>query len=158
MVMPIISMNRMAMNESVATTCCYKMTISGTNMYWETLNGGQIGPGYSAGSLGWKQPDTYYKKWALLPYDVDVEKLEKAGFPELEATSAGSNTTYSVNGVEISEFLRSIDGKKEDCEHNSSDCAYRISGLLWSSNLHFDSTTKHDTGGSAAHAAVQFSS
>ncbi|MDR0928126.1 MAG: hypothetical protein LBM74_00240 [Oscillospiraceae bacterium] len=44
MLMPIVSMNKMAMNESVAATCCYRFISENAVIYQEILHGGYIDP------------------------------------------------------------------------------------------------------------------
>jgi len=67
MLMPIVSVNKMAMNESVAMTCCFQEVASPTNVYWEVLNGGWIGSGFVE-TKSWKHAGL--EAWAKLSYDI----------------------------------------------------------------------------------------
>ena len=58
MVMPVVTINKMAMNESVASTCCYRDVVTPTAVYWEVLHGGSIGSGFVGGWV--KNPDRAY--------------------------------------------------------------------------------------------------
>ena len=46
MLMPIVSMNKMSMNESVAASCCWRYVLGVHEQYPEILHGGKIGTTY----------------------------------------------------------------------------------------------------------------
>ena len=74
MLSPIVSMNRMAMNESVAMTCCYRDVVTPTAVYWEVLHGGWIGSGYAEGWV--KNPDYLDLDDSWLAYKYDLIFME----------------------------------------------------------------------------------
>jgi len=70
MLMPIVSMNKMAMNESVAASCCFQEVASPTNVYWEVLNGGWIGSGFVE-TKNWRD-GAFRDYWSKLGYDINL--------------------------------------------------------------------------------------
>lgn len=165
MLMPIVSMNKMAMNESVAATCCYHEKASPTNVYWEVLNGGWIGSGYvelknydkfNADDNGW------------LKYTHDIKDTWASGtLPVLSKTLAGTwvvnmNQNYISSLVPVDLIWDSKAGADDawyslsdwltykgtgmrdaTCSHNDSTCYYFLSDIQHKSNQHFQATTKH---------------
>ncbi|MCL1965402.1 MAG: hypothetical protein FWF69_10175 [Firmicutes bacterium] len=166
MLMPIVSMNKMAMNESVAATCCFKESASPTNVYWTTLNGGWIGQGYVE-TLDWKVSKRLLNGWTALGYDVKVpnDRYDLVTFPALwknEATGTWM-VDYTGGAIDLDVFFVSQDTIKrgDSCKHDSTNCKYRVWDIVWKQNYHFDSTTKHTNGvddWTVPHEAKQFNS
>jgi len=177
MLMPIVSMNKMAMNESVATTCCFRQKASPSNVYWEVLNGGWIGSGYvevksfnraSATTNGWTG------------FSWDVKELPSSGLPPVSKGLDGLWRVKLADGagfmdvlwgigdppydwVDLGEWMKSkkLSFKDGCCSHVDSDCIYFASEIQHRNNQHFQSTTKHSKGGanwSLPHTAVEFTS
>jgi hypothetical protein len=57
MLMPIISMSQMAMNESIAASCCYRVSLADAPVFQTTLHGGYVGGG-AIESYSWKMVDS----------------------------------------------------------------------------------------------------
>lgn len=181
MLMPIVSMNKMAMNESVATTCCYREVATPTAMYWEVLNGGWIGSGYVDGATRNSAYQYLNKSWLDYKYDViftagpdpDVDMSASVRYESLlypaGATTAVSNWyVYGTDGLllgTMSEYLGGLGvptRTDETCDHKTnSKCVYNTIGATFKENQHFESKTKHTTGGTdwaKPHTADKFSS
>jgi len=182
MLMPIVSMNKMAMNESVATTCCYRHMTSATNVYWEVLNGGWIGNGY-VDELVWlanRRPASRYPKditWTTLGLAWGGWASQTAAFgsiTEITITEvydpAGlvPRTTYVVSGgaaPTLGNDMHNLIGSgiisiSAACSHDTVDCAYREMEISYAENRHFQSEKKHDTASdwTKAHEASAFNS
>ena len=178
MLMPIVSMNKMAMNESVATTCCYRQVATPTATYWEVLNGGWIGSGYVE---SWAENTKYAgmnASWRNSKYDVnlastaDLTSYRVAYLTADDATGAATNNSkgwyvYSVanpaeGAVTLNEWLLNRGNliTSKICEHNNTDCIYGKATIELKTNQHFESKSAHDTTSNwkNPHAAKQFSS
>ena len=187
MLMPIVSMNKMAMNESVAATCCFQEVASPTNVYWEVLNGGWIGSGFVE-TKNWKQPNpTILKDWAKC-YGSDVTMKPSTGntyvIPYLSVSCCDDkiwvavggtgnywNGTYTTgaageNPAKAGEFNLYTMVANDDirigdrCAHNSTDCKYLDFEIQHLSNRHWEAVRAH--GGisdwAKPHEAVRFHS
>lgn len=166
MLMPIVSMNKMAMNESVAATCCYREVASATNVYWEVMNGGWIGSGY-VNELNWKNDS--FIGWGMLDFDITgVTSANLLTLPALNkrVTVEGKTEFYVItNGLEesVDVFLSTngVFGRGSSCSHNDGLCTLKVEEIVHRSNQHFESTTKHDTkkkDWTKPHTAAQFNS
>lgn len=172
MLMPIVSMNKMAMNESVAATCCYHEVASPTNVFWEVLHGGWIGAGY-VDVLGWWSSS--YKDWTALAYDVKgvkndngtynaLPKIAKTTVPQADGTTLTQWDVYDPNlgWVELCDFFKLDNPFSQGalCTHDSQECAYRFQEVQHLPNQHFQSTSAHKTADNwkVPHDAKQFNS
>ena len=180
MLMPIVSMNKMAMNESVATTCCYRQVATPTATYWEVLNGGWIGSGYVEELVKKSPYGSMDSSWFDFKYDIVGDgvgdKLKNNFVKYVSGATVGTDTSnpsgnWLVYGVDVtnpsgdtlSGFLANM-GLRTDatCDHKTNvNCVYRETKIAFKDNQHFESKTKHDKGGSdwaKPHGAAQFSS
>lgn len=181
MMMPIVSMNKMAMNESVATTCCYRQVPTPTAVYWEVLNGGWIGSGYKD-TLQWRDgyehlEDINMSAWLNLGYDLKGDAADVVDFMTNNtlvygAVNATAEPKYWINSVSqlmpnmsLGTQIANVSGGKtllgDVCDHDGTNCNYRVLAAVYSENQHFESTSKHDTGKANwqnPHDATQFSS
>ena len=170
MKMPVVSFAPMAMNESVCSTCCYRVTVaqSTTNYYWEVLHGGWIGQ-RSTNQAAWREEVD--ANWAEFPFDVDFSANE--GMIAIPFFNQEKNEWWVQYGVpddpmaEISldEFIsgdNAIAQKvNEDCFHMDSQCLYIAVGAPPSYSEHIDSTSPHVTAAGfhrMPHRALQFHS
>ncbi len=168
MKMPIVRRHPMAMNESVAATCCYRMVPSPAAITFEVLNGGSIKSGPEK-ILQWNpsiSPD-----WRQLDFDVDFtgytgpktvpifNSLRREWwvlfFAEDRFTSA-----ISMEG-----FLNAQNGqvaaKNYGCKHDTKACLYMAEVAAPTTNNHVDATKDHFTAGGdwrQPHTAQQFNS
>ena len=156
MMMPVVQLRAMAMNESVAATCCYRESASPTNTYWATLNGGWIGQAYAPGETKWDS--LVHTSWKWLDYDVS--NVDDGSI--LSYSVAGSVTLFDVGGVSLDSFLNDGTHKKlGSCKHADGSCAYISAPVILKPNQHCGSKSKHDTGGTAwskPHDAKQWGS
>ncbi len=174
MLMPIVSMNKMAMNESVAATCCYRQVASPTNVYWEVLNGGWIGSGYV--DVRARKSESL-KAWEVFNFDLKGWLNTDGSINAAPAVSTVVNpdgtTTYGVvwGGSVITLdafFTPSVSGQSTFtrggyCDHKvtgTNVCAYYDQSPQYKSNYHFEAKSKHAELSSWAtpHAANPFNS
>lgn len=167
MIMPAVTRRRMAMNESICTTCCYRVVASPTNYYWEVQNGGLIQETIGT-ELIWKE--NIPKAWAELSYDVDYSAWE--GLHAKPSYSFEDDTWWvlyytkdsALCKVLLRDFISGPDAMasvtNEGCRHIDHNCLYidAVPAFLYE---HVDATEPHKTAGvnfSANHAAMQFNS
>ena len=157
MITPIVYLSGMAMNESVAATCCYRETASQTNVYWSVLNGGWIGQAYVTEL---QHKSAVSTSWRMLDYDVS--NVDDGSV--LLRSTIGDTTYYTVNGASLENvFLNDgIHKKLGSCNHNTASCAYLVGPSYYlKANQHCGSKSRHDTGGSGwsrPHDAQQWGS
>lgn len=188
MLMPIVSMNKMAMNESVATSCCYREVVDVTNIVWKTLYGGYIGTAYVDNGWSWKD-DLSQQDRAIANAGYD---LRKSGAYVDASTAAGgyalnliwaqpvvqtlpigtgtfeTNASYQwcfevTGGVYVPAALAAsqLGLSFASCGHDTTSCVYKTHSQSLASNQHIGATAKHDTGGDSwakPHSAKQFNS
>lgn len=166
MLMPIVSMNKMAMNESVATSCCYREEITANSITLQyVLHGGQIQPAYldqsgfindavtswtmlSYDILGWSSLSTLADNKLKMTYNDDGDKIWRVGANDLTLSEFKTqNNLY--NGY--------------NCSHDDAGCAYWSYEIVQIPNAHVGSTSKHtvingDYSWDKPHPSVQFSS
>ena len=173
MLMPIVSMNKMAMNESVAATCCFQEVASPTNVYWEVLNGGWIGSGFVE-TKNWKKP--VLKDWAkcyghdvklngelplrdvsccndvitvtLTLADVAAAGANPAGwaFPVFGLATAVPPSPATPTKYEVNFFNLVAAGLAsigDKCDHNTTDCKYLDFEIQHLSNRHWEAVRAH---------------
>lgn len=166
MLMPIVSMNKMAMNESVAATCCYKEVGSTNNIYWQPLNGGHLGPSYVE-NLGWI--DDKAKAWGQLSFDVngliDSNGVWQEGGHVLSkrVDSLGNSEWWIDEAKTVDQWIADMPhvSRGRSCSHSDGTCPYRVFKITYETNQHVGATTKHTTGGDdwdKPHTAKQFNS
>ncbi len=182
MLMPIVSMNKMAMNESVAATCCYRQVPSPTNVYWEVLNGGWLGNGFKNDR---SLKHVSMKPWLALGFDLkpkwsplslnDVNSTNP--LPGIAKFTIDDQTEWWMTddlgnnaGILLDTWLANgpdgnLDwGRGPSCDHKSTGsniCAYYNQNAAYAYNQHFEAKSKHSTGGddwAFPHDAKQFNS
>lgn len=163
MLMPIVSMNKMAMNESVATTCCYRQVASNpTALYWDVLHGGWIGNGYGTATDTWKDAYAPYKNtsWLSTSFGRDLSGTDA----NIVALFSGNTLNYGTgSGTETAKWYVNswVSGQSLDtaiynassgtvsyadgsaCDHTSPSCKYRDYGYGYLTNKHFEATSAH---------------
>ena len=164
MKMPIVSLNNMAMNESVAATCCFAATDINGHAYETVLSGGylsdQIGNDitYKVGESWLTIRGDYAAAHAgydlIYTYDDDDRWLmginHSTGFVELgdlDAVADGNLALYQNNLT--------------NCDHLGSYCSYVDSIDASITKVHVGSTVQHSAGGTkwaSTHTAVRFNS
>lgn len=183
MKMPIVSMNRMAMNESVATTCCYRKVPTATVLYWEVLHGGWVGNGFveqalwrdslgsgatwtrnvgldftTADGVGWDTVTEVAAKYEIVTIS-DVRRLWDIEAGEVYDNGDGGTSVQSGMRTILSDYITI----QQDCSHTDlSTCKMKYLDQYYATDQHFESTSSHDvaTGQSwnKAHDARQYSS
>jgi len=187
MLMPIISMNKMAMNESVAATCCFQEVASPTNVYWEVLNGGWIGSGFVETKKklvhdSWFNYQLEASKDSYLP-DMKIHKYVSLGgvdyvaivvpdpLPVAWPYGIGAGDFVGITGtyaapedgdlVKLSALVAggavAFDGC---CDHKDSSCRYLKFEIAHLANRHWDSVKSHGgiTDWAKPHEAKRFHS
>ena len=157
MLMPIVSMNKMSMNESVAASCCWRYVLGVHEQYPEILHGGKIGTTYEV-KLQLKNKYKDLKSgWLALPYDVDV-------------VAAGREISYNPgrddwfwqegkNDYYLKDYPDRFKIVKSPCPHNDGSCSYYEEVPTYSQDMHIGATSAHVTDNwDEPHKAVQYSS
>lgn len=169
MIMPVVSRQKMAMNESICATCCYRYVVSPTNYSWEVLYGGLVGQPQNSNPnmLVWREGIP--KAWAELPYDVDFSVREgMQAKPSYSVVDSKWYVLYFANDVPftkmpLEQFMSGPDALaavvNEGCRHIDESCLYI--DVIPAPSLHTGATDAHATGGldyAADHVALQFNS
>ena len=171
MLKPIVSMNQMAMNESIATTCCYVW--NGTSLLGSASlpHGGQLVAGSKTTYYTWNKDRTgaaaisgswlNWKGGHVRPVFADwkYNAVDSQGNNVAYVSKDNVRTDLYVNGVVNAEIA--IDANY--CDHKGADCWYTKETSFNKSFTHVGSTSAHYTytGGHswlADHPAAQFSS
>ncbi len=178
MKMPIVFMTKMAMNESVAATCCYKQVASPTNVYWDLPHAGWVGNGYVDVRA---RKDPSLKAWEVFGFDLSGlaftnGKLTTVPPGIATMVDTNGNTTYGVvdSGVApsggrqyptLDEFFagQSTYSRGSSCDHKvtgSNVCAYYDQSPQYKVGWHFEAKSKHANLDNWAlpHEVVQFNS
>ena len=175
MLKPIVSMNQMAMNESIATTCCYVWNGNSILGSASLPHGGTL--------VGKKNPTVWYVNgkelngtWVSWTSGHVTDKGADAGVAGYVVTNAMDGTLGSHNhGAAIAGFAtmdEAVAGgyvKYATCNHSDADraagyCPYvKVTGGFNGKFTHTGATSAHydrTSGNSwlADHTAVQFSS
>lgn len=181
MQMPTISLARMAMCESVATSCCYRAVTTENATYWEVLSGGWVGNSYVNNITRRPEYETLHKSWLDYPYDIlfagsanPTEMRNPVANADVLLPGAESPTrdwyVYNPDGGLIgtlTEFLTQTPTRQPPfrattpCNHTDGSCAYFTADPTFVEGGHFDAERYHDTGGNdwrKPHEAQQFSS
>ena len=154
MLMPIVSMNKMSMNESVAASCCWRYVLGVHEQYPEILHGGKIGTTYEV-KLTLKNK---YKKmkngWLSLDYDVAANwAIEPIYYdPDNNLWKFSSNDTVVQK--------ESVSVVKPSCTHDDGSCSYYEEVPTYSQDMHIGATSAHanEKKWDEPHKAVQYSS
>ena len=172
MMMPIVSMNKMAMNESVASTCCYREVATPTAVYWEALHGGWIGNGYVNGKslkaeyvdmkASWRDYKGDFTGAGMIAL-MNQYDLKFTSFLNPDGTS-GPSAWYVLDGTPtlLDVALTNTPGAgvaNVGCTHDVDTCKYYNFAPKYEENQHFDSTSAHDSGNwKVPHTAKPFAS
>ena len=173
MLKPIVSMNQMAMNESIATTCCYVW--NGTSLLGSASlpHGGQLVAGSTTTYYTWNEGRTSAAaiNGSWLNWKGGHVNTKYAGYRYNAVDSQGNNIAFisDKNGVKIAD-LYNADGTVNTavatagyCDHKGADCWYTKETSFDKTFTHVGATSAHYTWTSGHewlkdHTAVQFSS
>ncbi len=157
MLMPIVSMNKKSMNESVAASCCWRYVLGVHEQYPEILHGGKIGTTYEV-KLQLKNKYKDLKSgWLALPYDVDVDDARR----KIYYDPARDDWFWKSGGEDryLKENPNRFEIVKSSCPHNDGSCSYYEEVPTYSQDMHIGATSAHVTDNWAEpHKAVQYSS
>ncbi len=168
MLMPIVSMNEMAMNESIAAGCCFREAVSGsTNVYWQTLYGGSIHSGYVAKTP--KALTLNYPNWKTFGFDIALKDANAYGITfksGLDGVVVYQNAATGVEFTTVEGYLSRYEiAKGKDCDHKDPwTCNYyeklaQGDATQYVENHHFDSTAVHAKNAvGVPHPALQYNS
>ena len=158
MLMPIVSMNKMSMNESVAASCCWRYVLGVHEQYPEILHGGKIGTTYEVKLTLKNKYKDLKSGWLALPYDVGVSdaKLNISYDPEKNDWF----WQYNDTNYYIKDYPNKIDIVKPSCPHNDGSCSYYNEVPTYSQDMHIGATSAHanEKKWDEPHKAVQYSS
>ena len=158
MLMPIVSMNKMSMNESVAASCCWRYVLGVHEQYPEILHGGKIGTTYE---VKLQLKGDYIAKgvasgWLSQGYDVEpsLAKHSISYNPDDKVWYRPSDS-WIVNATNVAPFV-----VKSSCPHNDGSCSYYEEVPTYSQDMHIGATSAHGTEKKwdEPHKAVQYSS
>ena len=156
MLMPIVSMNKMSMNESVAASCCWRYVLGVHEQYPEILHGGKIGTTYEVKLQlkGDYAVSGVKNGWLSLDYDVAANwAIEPIYYdPDNNLWKFSSNDTVVQK--------ESVSVVKSSCPHNDGSCSYYQEVPVYQQDMHIGATSAHGTEKKWAepHKAVQYSS
>ena len=159
MLMPIVSMNKMSMNESVAASCCWRYVLGVHEQYPEILHGGKIGTTYEVKLTLKNKYKDLKSGWLALPYDVTADYAMKPinYYPDEE----GGVWKYE-NGNLVSKSALAEKGKlaRSSCDHSDAGCEYYSEVPTYSQDMHIGATSAHgnEKKWDEPHKAVQYSS
>ena len=158
MLMPIVSMNKMSMNESVAASCCWRYVLGVHEQYPEILHGGKIGTTYEV-KLQLKEEYAGLKNgWLSLNYDVVPERAAL----RIDYDPDAKVWRYATTGTAIDkDTFAAMDWiAKSPCPHNDGSCSYYNEVPTYSQDMHIGATSAHGTEKKwdEPHKAVQYSS
>jgi hypothetical protein len=165
MLMPIVSMNKMAMNESVAATCCYKLVLAGSSNFTEVLHGGYVGDGYIE-SFAWDAKWSAIDKKLAESTKHDIKTPSQLAdwqiYQDYEGTwwvMPGGNAKDTVNNTKVS----GMGWYGAACTHDTALCGMKAQTVTWTKDQHWGATTAHSTVPTTTtfdkpHAAKQYAS
>ena len=142
MLKSVVNMNKMAMNESIATTCCF---------VWNGTSYAGSATMPHGGTLVAKYNTTYYLKDANRGVEVSKGWINWKGGHISNANWNGqtpyeSAGTWYCNGAELSAANATAQGwggiKFGWCDHNNAGCAYEKVSTL-ASMTHVGATSAH---------------
>ena len=157
MLMPIVSMNKMSMNESVAASCCWRYVLGVHEQYPEILHGGKIGTTYEVKLTLAEEYAGLKSGWLALPYDVGV------GAARLDISyNPGRDDWFWLEGekeIYLKDHPNKFNIVKSPCPHNDGSCSYYQEVPVYQQDMHIGATSAHVTDNWAEpHKAVQYSS
>ena len=157
MLMPIVSMNKMSMNESVAASCCWRYVLGVHEQYPEILHGGKIGTTYEVKLQlkGAYVANGVASGWLSQGYDVTPElALYSISYnPDTKQWYRPSDN-WIVNATNVAPYV-----VKSSCPHNDGSCSYYQEVPDYQQDMHIGATSAHVTKKWAEpHKAVQYSS
>ena len=158
MLMPIVSMNKMSMNESVAASCCWRYVLGVHEQYPEILHGGKIGTTYevilqlkgdyvtngvASGWLSQGYDVTPDLAWQSISYNPDTKQWYRPG------------DNWIVNATNVAPYV-----VKSSCPHDDGSCSYYKEVDNYQQNMHIGATSAHANKKNWAepHKAEQYSS
>ena len=154
MLMPIVSMNKMSMNESVAASCCWRYVLGVHEQYPEILHGGKIGTTYEVKLTLEEEYAGLKNGWLSLDYDVAANwAIEPIYYdPDNNLWKFASNDTVVQK--------ENVSVVKSDCPHNDGSCSYYEEVPTYSQDMHIGATSAHgnEKKWDEPHKAVQYSS
>ena len=158
MLMPIVSMNKMSMNESVAASCCWRYVLGVHEQYPEILHGGKIGTTYEVKleQKGDYEGVTISKGWLSLPYDVKYNVVS-------QSISYNPDTGKWVRGdgwIVDDNIAPYVVPNTQGCPHNDGSCSYYKEVPDYQQDMHIGATSAHANlkAWDEPHKAVQYSS
>ena len=158
MLMPIVSMNKMSMNESVAASCCWRYVLGVHEQYPEILHGGKIGTTYEV-KLTLKNKYKGLKSgWLAQGYDVTPDlALQSISYDPDEKQWYHPSGKWIVNATNVAKYV--VDGT-QGCPHNDGSCSYYEEVPTYSQDMHIGATSAHanEKKWDEPHKAVQYSS
>ena len=157
MLMPIVSMNKMSMNESVAASCCWRYVLGVHEQYPEILHGGKIGTTYEVKLTLKNKYQKMNNGWLALPYDVDVDNASRAIYYDAKKDDWFWQEGGKVYLKDDPEGLKIV---KSPCPHNDGSCSYYKEVPTYSQDMHIGATSAHANlkAWDEPHKAVQYSS
>ena len=157
MLMPIVSMNKMSMNESVAASCCWRYVLGVHEQYPEILHGGKIGTTYEV-KLQLKEEYAGLKNgWLSLDYDVipGVAACAISYDPDNKVWRDANDV--AIDKATLASYKQVV---KSYCTHDDGSCSYYNEVPTYSQDMHIGATSAHGNEKKWAepHKAVQYSS
>ena len=170
MLKPIVSMNQMAMNESIATTCCYVW--NGTSLLGSASlpHGGQLVAGSKTTYYTWNADRTVAKEInkSWLNWTGGHVNPNFASWKYNAVDSQGNNVAYVTkdnvrDDLYIGDKVNSNIAFAGYCDHKGADCWYTKETSFDKTFTHVGATSAHYTWTTGHkwlmdHEAVQFSS
>lgn len=180
---PVVLLYQCAMNESVATTCCYRQVPTATVLYWEVLHGGWVGNGFVE-QLRWHDELTTGAAWirhtgvdlTLAEGKTWAQVSERAEQYEVVLMNQVKKMVHKQNYVAYEGSIQSgmqlimevgsgndLIKVVQDCGHSDlTRCKMKYLDQCYADNQHFEATSSHDVKGDQswkkAHDARQYSS
>ena len=160
MLMPIVSMNKMSMNESVAASCCWRYVLGVHEQYPEILHGGKIGTTYEVVLTLESKYKDMKSGWLALPYDVTADYAMKP--INYHPDEEGGVWKYASSGKVVKKSDRAAAEKlaRSSCDHRDAGCEYYSDLPTYSQDMHIGATSApaHLTAWAEPHKAEQYSS
>ena len=153
MLMPIVSMNKMSMNESVAASCCWRYVLGVHEQYPEILHGGKIGTTYEVKLTLEEEYAGLKNGWLSLDYDVAVNWAVETIYYDPD------NSLWRFAKDKTVVQKESVSVVKSSCPHNDGSCSYYQEVPVYQQDMHIGATSAHVTNiWAEPHKAVQYSS
>ena len=158
MLMPIVSMNKMSMNESVAASCCWRYVLGVHEQYPEILHGGKIGTTYEVKLTLEEEYAGLKNGWLSLEYDVipGVAACAISYDPDAKVWR-DATTGAAIDKATLASYGQVV---KSYCPHNDGSCSYYNEVPTYSQDMHIGATSAHgnEKKWDEPHKAVQYSS